>query len=206
MDREIAIKWTGGLSNTTKMPGASLGLPASACKTGAKLRKIPGSVCSKCYGCKGYYPRPTVKNAQERRLQALQNRSKWVWGMQYLISKQKCKYFRFHDTGDIQSLKHLIMIAQVCILTPDVKHRLPTKEVGIVKQYLKKYRFPDNLVVRVSSNMIGQPPRTDIPELNTSTVNTDIGFKCPATRSRSSCGECRVCWNPKIKNIDYKLH
>lgn len=206
MDKNLAIKWTGGLSDTTKMPGKSWGLPASACKTGAQLRKIPGSVCSKCYGCRGHYLRPTVKNAQTRRLQSLQNGNKWVWGMKELISRQKCKYFRFHDTGDIQSLKRLIQIAQVCILTPDIKYRLPTKEVKIVKQYLKKYRFPDNLVVRVSSFMIGEPPRKDIPEVNTSTVNTDIGFKCPATRSRSQCDGCRACWDKNIKNIDYKLH
>ena len=206
MDKQQAIEWTGGLSSVSKMPGGSYGLPASACKTGMRLRKKEGSVCSKCYGCKGHYPRPTVKNAQTRRLKSLKNGNKWIWGMAYLINNQKEKYFRWQDTGDLQSLKHLIMVCQVCLLTPDVKHRLPTKEVKIVKQYLKKYRFPDNLVVRVSSEMIGQHPRTDIPEVNTSTVNTDIGFKCPATRSRNVCGECRACWNKKVKNVDYKLH
>ena len=37
---------TGSLTRTSKMPGLSYSLPAWECKTGAKLRKIPGSVCA----------------------------------------------------------------------------------------------------------------------------------------------------------------
>ena len=33
---------TGSLTRTSKMPGLSYSLPAWECKTGAKLRKIPG--------------------------------------------------------------------------------------------------------------------------------------------------------------------
>jgi hypothetical protein len=125
--------------------------------------------------------------------------------MAYLIGNEE--WFRFHDTGDIQSLEHLIMIIQVCMLTPNTKHRLPTKEIGIVKEYLEKYRIPDNLVIRVSSSFIGDGPREDIEGLDTtSTVNTNTGFLCPATRTRKICGDCRACWSRKVKNIDYKLH
>ena len=46
---------TGGLTYTTKMPGPSYNTPASRCITGAKLRKVPGSVCSSCYALKGNY-------------------------------------------------------------------------------------------------------------------------------------------------------
>jgi hypothetical protein len=43
--------WTlvGGLSKPSKMPGWSIGIPAKECKTGAKLRLIPNSVCEGCY-------------------------------------------------------------------------------------------------------------------------------------------------------------
>ena len=45
------------LSKPDKMPGFAYGLPAPACKTGAKLVKVPGSVCSGCYALKGNYTR-----------------------------------------------------------------------------------------------------------------------------------------------------
>jgi hypothetical protein len=205
MDKKTAIELTGGLSKTTKMPGPSYGLPATACKTGSKLRKQPGSVCSKCYGRKGHYPRPVVRKAQERRLRALRNGKKWVEGMVYLIKESGCVYFRFHDTGDIQSLRHLRMICKVCECTPKTHHRLPTKEWKIVKKYMKKYELPSNLTIRASADFIGAPP----PEINglpTSTVGTNKGFLCPATRSRHICGSCRACWKREVKNVDYALH
>ena len=39
----------GGLSKPSKMPSYAYNLPASRCKTGAKLKEIPGSVCYGCY-------------------------------------------------------------------------------------------------------------------------------------------------------------
>ena len=43
MLKKEARKITGGLSKPSKMPGPAHNLPAVACKTGAKLVKIPGS-------------------------------------------------------------------------------------------------------------------------------------------------------------------
>ena len=43
-----AIKITDSFTKTSKMPGLSYSLPAWECKTGSKLRKIKGSVCSMC--------------------------------------------------------------------------------------------------------------------------------------------------------------
>ena len=45
------------LSKPAKMPGYAYGLPAWECKTGAKLVKVPGSVCAGCYALKGNYAR-----------------------------------------------------------------------------------------------------------------------------------------------------
>ena len=39
-----AIKITDSFTKTSKMPGLRYSLPAWECKTGSKLRKIPGSV------------------------------------------------------------------------------------------------------------------------------------------------------------------
>ena len=45
----LADEITGGLSRPSKMPGPAWGLPASRCKTGAKLAGGPGTTCSSCY-------------------------------------------------------------------------------------------------------------------------------------------------------------
>lgn len=71
---------TGGLSFPSKMPGTSYGIPAQACKTGAKLAKVAGSVCHKCYALRGNYQWPAVKAAQQRRLAAI-NHPQWVDAM-----------------------------------------------------------------------------------------------------------------------------
>ena len=55
MLKKEAIKITGGLTKTTKMPCPSYSLPAQACITGAKLRKIEGTPCNKCYAFKGNF-------------------------------------------------------------------------------------------------------------------------------------------------------
>ena len=44
MLKKEAREITGGLSKPSKMPGPAHNLPAAACKTGAKLAQIPGSV------------------------------------------------------------------------------------------------------------------------------------------------------------------
>ena len=55
-----AIKITGGLTNTSKMPCYSYGIPADTCNVGSYLRRnfkngIKESVCSKCYAHKSRY-------------------------------------------------------------------------------------------------------------------------------------------------------
>ena len=49
MNTKEAWQLVGGLSKPSKMPGWSIGIPAKECKTGAKLRLIPNSVCEGCY-------------------------------------------------------------------------------------------------------------------------------------------------------------
>ena len=48
-----AVKITGSMTRTSKMPGLSYSLPAWECQTGSKLRKIKGTPCYGCYALKG---------------------------------------------------------------------------------------------------------------------------------------------------------
>lgn len=210
MTKKEAFKITGGLSRTTKMPGASYGLPPSHCKTGSKLHKIEGSVCQKCYARKGFYTFDSAKGAHSRRIASLSN-PQWVEAMATLITiaTRKEKYFRWHDSGDIQDIHHLKNIVQVCLKTPDVKHWLPTHEYAIIKEYLDEGNiFPENLVVRISSPMIdGKAINTDLPTSTVSRRKGDVeGYACPASQQKNKCGSCRACWDANVKNVDYKYH
>ena len=156
MNKKEAIQITGGLSKPSKMPGYAYNIPATRCKVGAKLVKVPGSVCHGCYALKGMYRFSNVKEALERRYQAAMNNKEWVFGMVYLINTSKKKEFRWHDSGDIQSADHLQRIFQVCELTPDVKHWLPTREAGILST-IKPEAVPSNLIIRLSATKVDGP-------------------------------------------------
>lgn len=198
----------GGLSNPSKMPGYGYSLPAANCITGGKLQKVKGSVCYGCYAMKGRYMFGTVQNALHRRLSAVHNHPQWVEAMTFLINKRAKKhpYFRWHDSGDIQSVLHLSRIVAVCELTPDVKHWLPTREYQMVKQYLAENgAFPGNLTVRLSAHMIGGTA-PDIRGLPTSTVDGPEGYQCPAPTQGNECSDCRACWEPAVDNVNYHKH
>jgi len=193
--------WTlvGGLSKPSKMPGWSIGIPAKECKTGKKLRQIKNSVCEGCYALKGCYVFDIVQKAQYKRLEAI-NHPDWVLAMATLINSKKPDVFRWHDSGDVQDLQHLEKIYEVCRLTPSKRHWMPTREAWI-KDHMAS--CPDNLVIRFSSPMVDQGPVMSWP--NTSTVSTK-SRTCPAPDQDNSCGDCRACWDPEVKNIEYGQH
>ena len=194
-----AIKITEGFTRTSKMPGLSYSLPAWECKTGSKLRKVKGSVCASCYALKGNYTRyPAIKAAQYRRLEAMKHPD-WVTAMAAVIKRQK--WFRWHDAGDVQDQQHLQKIYEICRLTPDTKHWLPTREAWIKDHLASK---PDNLVIRFSPPMVNQRAPESWPN---SSMVVDKGFHtCPAPAQGGQCLDCRQCWDPDIKVVSYGKH
>ena len=201
MDIKTAKQITGSLSKPSKMPGWSYGLPAKECKTGGKLQKGPGSTCYDCYALKGCYVFKVVQDAQYYRLKAIKNRL-WVQAMAMQINNKRSKEFRWHDSGDVQGLKHLAKIFKVCKLTPSVDHWLPTREAWI-KKFIPA--APDNLNIRFSMPMIDQEAAAGWP--NTSTVTRDSKkANCPAPQQGNECKDCRACWDKSIKNISYLAH
>ena len=123
---------TGSLSKPSKMPGHAYGLPAKECKTGGKLQKVKGSTCYGCYALKGCYVFKVVQDAQYKRLKAIRH-PLWVRAMTMQIANKKTKFFRWHDSGDIQDLKHLAKIFEVAKRTPGIAHWLPTREACTAK-------------------------------------------------------------------------
>ena len=213
-----AIKEVGGLGKPSKMPGFSHGVPAQECKTGSKLVKVKGSVCYNCYALKGNYKRfPAVVRALYNKLDKIENNPKFIGAMAFLINwyftkttpTNDYRFFRWNDSGDIQSVRHLIKIVEVCKLTPNVKHWLPTREAKVIKEYLKDYGgiFPSNLIVRVSATMVDGAPHKF--HEHTSTVvssKTSKSYTCPAPTQGNECKDCRACWDKRVSNVAYLEH
>ena len=193
-----AVKITGSMTKTKKMPGLSYSLPAWECQTGSKLRKVEGTPCFGCYALKGNYTRyPAIKKAQYRRLASLV-RDSWTTAMVAQVKRQK--WFRWHDAGDVQSHGHMNKILEVVRQTPGTNHWLPTQE----RPYLPAVEtVPDNLVIRLSGSKVNGPAPTAWS--HTSTVVTK-GATCPAPSQGGKCRECRMCWTKSVKNVSYGKH
>jgi len=207
MLKKEASAITGGLSRPSKMPCPGISLPASSCQTGQKLARCPGTPCHGCYALKGMYRFPNVQAALARRLEALQHPA-WVQAMTALITGHK--YFRWHDSGDVQSSWHLKQIFEVCNNTPDTMHWLPTREAKLL-QFMDPKVIPKNLIIRMSSHKINQPPVKFWPWASTvyshdAPIYGATSVSCPALKQGNSCGACRACWDRKISNVTYPKH
>ena len=202
MNKKEASKITGGLSAPGKMPEGSYNLPASACETGAKLREIPGTPCYGCYAFKGRYNFPNVKDALSRRLDSITH-PQWVEAMAVLIKGKK--HFRWHDSGDLQGPEHLKKIFEVCKLTPDTMHWLPTQERKLL-QFLDPDIIPPNLIIRLSNAKNDTKPGNAWTHWSTVVKSPRAGHVCPAPEQGNSCGDCRACWSKDVKEVQYRLH
>jgi hypothetical protein len=202
MLKKEAIKITGGLSKPSKMPGPAHNLPANRCITGAKLVKVPGSVCAGCYALKGRYRFKNVQDALNRRLKALED-PRWVEAMVTLVTGHA--HFRWHDSGDIQSLEHLKNIFEVCKQTPGTSHWLPTREARFLKD-IQPEVVPKNLKIVLSDHMVDQEKPASWWAF-TSGVTTDAAqITCPAPKQNNECKSCRACWDTSVKRVVYGKH
>ena len=192
---------TGGLSAPGKMPEGSYNLPASMCQTGAKLRLVPDTPCYECYAFNGRYNFPNVKDALARRLASLTH-PRWVEAMGVLV--QGKKHFRWHDSGDLQSVQHLKNIFEVCKLTPDTMHWLPTQERKFLP--LNTDSIPKNLLIRLSNAKNDTKPGRAWDHWSTVVTTPRAGHVCPAPDQGNVCGSCRACWSKDVKEVQYRIH
>jgi len=228
MTYELAQKLTGGLTTTTKMPCKSYSIPSSMCLIGGQLRKVKGSVCEHCYTYR-YRRFPNVIEKQQERIATL-IQPRWVEAMAYLIKSESNRFFRWHDSGDLQGIWHLKKIVEVARLTPEVNHWLPTLEVQIVEDYLKRgHEIPFNLCIRFSAPMVRNIIHVQHPlgsvklrkmrctgsaVLKMSKKQKEIvkldyldrSNICPAFKNDGKCGDCRKCWDNNEEMIHYVYH
>lgn len=209
--KKAALLAVGGLSKPSKMPGHGWSIPATMCKTGSKLVKIPGSVCSGCYALKGRYAFGRVKTALHKRLNIFNaNPNLWVDNMVIAIEKVGDSHFRWFDSGDIQSEEMLQKIILVARRTPGVLHWLPTKELGVIKRFLDQGGYiPPNLCVRVSLPMVDDMTDSKLTKhsrVTMSAVSSKGNHTCPAPMQNNKCWSCRMCWDAKVHLVVYNKH
>ena len=193
---------TGGLSKPSKMPGPAFNLPASQCITGSKLVDVLNSTCSGCYALKGRYRFKNVQAALNRRLEKLHD-PRWIEAMVTLIKDQP--WFRWHDSGDVQSVQHLKNIFEVCKRTPGTSHWLPTREARFLS-LMDPDVVPKNLKIVLSDHMNDQEkPPTWWPYTSGVTTSHDQ-VTCPASRQGNKCLDCRNCWDRGTKRVIYGKH
>jgi len=196
---------TGTLSKPSKMPCHSYSINPMNCKVGQKLAQIKGSTCNDCYACKGNYKRysTTMEKAWNRREANLASKE-WIDSMVELIEKKNKGngYFRWHDSGDLQSTNHLNAIVEIANKLPHINFWLPTKEKKLINSL---DLVPDNLTIRLSAAMVDGPAPTT--EHGTATVTTQkASATCRSFETEGKCQDCRKCWNKEVKNIVYLWH
>lgn len=194
------------LSKTSKMPCPSYSLPISSCKVGSKLAKIPGTVCFHCYAKRGFYNMARTKIAMDRRLKEIKTYD-WVDRMCEAI--EPYKYFRWHDSGDIQDTEHLHRIMSIANNLSSTKFWLPTKEKTTLTRTLNSQSKPDNLIIRLSSVKVDHLDKLSARHaehgiLQSVSSNSHLNgtYACQASQS---CGKCRACWDQSISVVNYKM-
>jgi len=205
-----AVAICGSLSNPSKMPGHGYALPATRCRIGSLLQLLPKAICHYCYALRGRYLFPRVKAAMEKRFSSLSD-PRWSDAISTLIYRSGDRYFRWHDSGDLQGLEHLRKIVRVCLNLPRIKFWLPTREYQTVEAYRRMGgTIPPNLCIRYSAHLVDGPPplHYGLPISAVYSAKAPIaskGHACPAPRQNMKCGNCRACWDPAVKLVSYHL-
>lgn len=214
----------GGFGAPSKMPGLAYGIAATKCKTGGKLRHVENSTCADCYALKGRYTIPagtrrgTVAAAHERRLAAFE-RDPVAWQVSIIRDLRAAtaetapehRYFRWHDSGDLQGPTHLRAIVAIAQALPQWRFWLPTREYALARLVVGS-SCPDNLVIRVSDAMVnGKPPRfathsSGVYSNKRPNAETADKTSCPAYKQGGVCGDCRACWDKEVLRVIYPLH
>jgi len=207
------------LSRVSKMPEFSFSLP--------RLITCPGSqdseVCAKCYASRGRYLWDNVKLTT---LDRLEDTKKDTWVLKMAIALFPRKWHRWHDMGDIYDLTYMGKIAEVCALTPQTRHWIPTKvwRLPWARKGLKALGGLDNVTVRWSGTQFVRGRVKEFGEFGEdviggvvlkgrrpSLMDTRMAAQgeyliCPAHEQEGRCGQCRACWYPEHRMVAYLYH
>lgn len=211
------ISQTSKMKITGKRVG-SWSLPAGVSCPGAK----DAEVCKTCYAKKGMYRFPVVKSVREYNREDYK-KDDWVDRMVKKVNK--FDYFRWFDSGDVESVLLARKIRNVIELTPNVKHWLPTRsdKLKTLQYFLQSaVIYPSDPPIGVCRNVALRPSADNIgfnkperPGVNSFVIRpTDLFecknrsiYLCPVTApgsTQTSCDTCTVCYTNTP--VAYMLH
>jgi hypothetical protein len=198
------------LSVTSKLDGIkSWSLQAIDTCPGSKAANgelVPA--CQGCYATTGNYRFSNVKAPRLHNREDFK-RADWVQDMVKALDSER--YFRWLDSGDLFSIELAEKVYQVMVLTPWVKHWLPTRmeKFPKFKEIIAKMRALENVSVRFSSDSVtgefikGVHGSVITPTLADAPAGTAA---CLAFESAGKCNGCRKCWDKSIETIAYIAH
>lgn len=181
-------------------------------------------VCQSCYATKGMYRFPVVKAARQTNKEDYME-DDWVQRMVAEVSKYD--YFRWFDSGDVETSILADKIRKVIIDTPEVNHWLPTRsdkipEIAVVMNFrnLSAPYFSTtminlpNLALRPSADHIGLN-NDERPGVNSYVIEPKDIFECakqgiylcPVTApgsTQKSCDDCTMCYTDAP--VAYMVH
>jgi len=200
------IEKLGHISKTHKMPCYSWSLSAFDC-----ISTDP--ICLKiCYAKRHHYNFSNVKEALYKNKTSYLDRN-WVRNFKKFLLQTDAKFFRWFDSGDLPNILLLEKICKIADNNKQVKFWLPTRMKGILTNYyeannrVKLSKLHKNLIIRFSASDIDTDPDYDFAKkLGLVTSSIRKKFNCKAKSNNGQCGACRMCWNPKVKEVSYYLH
>ena len=125
----------------------------------------------------------------------------------YSISALHCKTgakLRLIKNTPCHGCYALKNIFEVCNLTPDTMHWLPTQERQFLP--LPGSSIPKNLIIRLSNAKNDTVPGQAWSHWSTVVTKPRAGHVCPAPEQGNNCGDCRACWSKDVKEVQYKIH
>lgn len=200
------------LSVTTRMTGKMTGMTAisSSMRNNpncAKMRKIKGSICQKCYSNTALSYREKVNNCYIRNGNLLSTS---------IIPKEQLPFInatfaRFETHGDLINTTHLQNFMNICKKNPQCFFVLWSKQYKILLDYFQNNKPPKNFRLVVSSLMINKQINIKrFEELNldckvftvydkTYITDNSIEINCGG----KSCLDCQLCYNKgnKVKEV-----
>jgi hypothetical protein len=161
-----------------------------------------GDDAAACYAQRGFYLLQTRKYRAQ--LDILRDDPLAFSAMlQMELAKLKSgSVFRFHTSGDIDSVEHVGIIRDAVLSRSDVTFYLYTRSwmLDDLREAIERELFPlDNLFVWASTDYT-MPAAPDGWREATVVQNHDDarGPICPEqTGKRKSCSDCGLCWNAK---------
>ena len=134
-----------------------------------------------------------------------------AWSDDMVTELKNDRYFRWFDSGDMYTLALAEKILEVMKRTPWVNHWLPTRMHKFPKFriVLSEMQALKNVSVRFSSDSVTGEYTKGLHGSVIIPTPDDIkrGMKlCGAYDNNGACGDCRACYDKKVKVIAYPAH